>query len=125
MIQITDKLIGIVVPEDASEFQIIHEGTRVAYFLPSYKRFDIPFNCKIVGTIKNDGTFDFDCEEYVGKTYNGKYYQFLPPGMMRLASMDSSFPYETKEESFISLLNSKGILLEELNNEKLLILEKI
>jgi hypothetical protein len=35
-------VILIDVPEGASEFAIIHNGTRVAHFRPTYKRYDLP-----------------------------------------------------------------------------------
>jgi hypothetical protein len=46
------KIILIPLPKDADEFKIIHHGTRVAYFQPTYKRFDIPKNkCTIIGKL--------------------------------------------------------------------------
>ena len=36
------KLLVVTVPRDSFDFNIIHEGTRVAYFMPIYKRIDIP-----------------------------------------------------------------------------------
>jgi hypothetical protein len=36
------KLLIIPVPRESSDFHIIHGGTRVAYFYPTYHRIDIP-----------------------------------------------------------------------------------
>lgn len=43
-------MLVLPVPFDSDEFLIIHGGTRVAFFLPRYKRFDLPKgNYEIVG----------------------------------------------------------------------------
>lgn len=36
------RFLLLPIPMDADEFFIIHNGTRVAFFLPTYKRFDLP-----------------------------------------------------------------------------------
>lgn len=51
------NMLVLPVPLDSDEFFIIHEGTRVAFFLPNYKRFDLPKGNKgkhiIVGKVSN------------------------------------------------------------------------
>ena len=58
------KLLVVKVPKDSFDFHIIHDGTRVAYFIPLYKRFDIPKgNYTILGKL-ND-LKDHVCKELV------------------------------------------------------------
>lgn len=48
------KMLIIPIPKGAGDIMIIHDGTRVAYFEPNYKRFDIPKNkCTIVGKLSD------------------------------------------------------------------------
>jgi hypothetical protein len=137
MIELTNKLIAVTVPGDAYDFRVWDDYSRfkqnkdisnLVFKVNSSKELTYielgNLTYSIVGTITKLGNFGFDCTDYVGKPFNGKYYEFLPSGMMRVASLNHSFPFGTKEESFISLLNSKGILLEQLNDQKLLILER-
>ena len=150
MIQLTDKLIAVIIPVDAENIQCniwSDDSTTVEFksdlYEMEYDSFEIgvetenqlkeitisfePIDFKIIGTITKDCTFDFDCEKYVrpvtfGLEYKG-YFNHIAKGQDFRDIVESSF--ETKEESCISLLQSKGIFLENLNNEKLLILEKI
>jgi hypothetical protein len=135
MVELTDKLIAIIIPNNVIFDKTL--STHLTYLCDNGWEITEPFyipaidgvhstraTTKILGTITKTGEFDFDCTDYVGKSFNGKYYQFLSSGVMRAASLNHSFPFETKEESFISLLNSKGVFLDKLNNQKLLILER-
>lgn len=46
------KILLYPVPKDSDDFQIIHGGTRIAYFWPDYKRFDLPKGVfKIIGKL--------------------------------------------------------------------------
>ena len=135
MINLTDKLVAVLVPQD---FEIQKYGAldarnnviwgrlsdKRSYTIPlDDKIVNIPYGepkPKIIGTITKSGKFDFSCEKYVEKanSLGEEYYKDYN-------NSTKSGTYFTKEESFISLLNSKGIFLEELNNQKILILEKI
>lgn len=136
MVNLTDKIIAVIVPEDAYDFYLSNMrrvGKTTIYFWTalidkhydgsnclSKQGWDIPRNnYKIIGTITksetNEPIFDFDCEKYVEPINDKMYIRYT----------DYTRRCKTKEESFISLLQSKGIFLEELNNKKLLILEKI
>jgi hypothetical protein len=141
MIQITNKLTAVIVPEDAYEFHLSnnrHVDKTTIYFWSamidkhhdrtnclSKQAWDIPENkYEIIGTITKVGKFDFECEKYVendlhlstdGLAFFKNYKDVI----------SCIYSYETPEESFISLLQSKGISFDELNNQKILILEKI
>lgn len=57
----------------------------------------------------------------VGKTFAKGYYEFLKLGMMRVASMKHSYPFDTAKESLQSLITSLGLDI----NKNYLILKKI
>lgn len=136
MTQLTDKLIAVLVPEDAKEINnnlISHQidynhivnspfgnlKFRDSIILENF--WDEQF--KIIGTITLSGEFDFDCEKYVESTndnpLNASYFNY-EIGLFNKNNLEFC-----KEESFISLLNSKGIFLEKLEGQKILILEKL
>lgn len=120
------NLIAVLVPDEYNKFKISGTnylcGAEEKAWQAIPPRLDDGYY-NIIGTINLLGEFDFDCEEYVDCLPSG----FGPNGEYKYRHYgdraDSRF--KTKEESFISLLNSKGILLDELNNQKILILEKI
>jgi hypothetical protein len=60
-------------------------------------------------------------ESIVGRKFGGRYYEFLKPGMMRVSSMQYSYPFDTAKESLESLVNSLGLDI----NKNYLILKKI
>ena len=129
MIELTDKLIAVIVPEDAYDFFYCWGYFYYTSLKDGMERelslFDSnQIECEIIGTITKSGEFDFDCEKYVLCTDLESHKLF---GDGKWKNYNSEYPYyhETKEESFISLLQSKGIFLGELNNEKILILEKL
>ena len=107
MKQITDKLIAVLVPYDSFSFDIdkakytsLYDDTkREGLDVLSHKEED--FN--IIGTITQSGQFDFD--------FNSTIMDVWEYGL------------ESKK-TFLSLLNSKGIFLDQLQNQKILILEK-
>lgn len=132
--KLTDKLIAVIVPQNSKNHSLLkfktHAVIEYVQWLKNGKEFNASenigglnvelLNYKIIGTITKSGEFDFDCEKYV-KTANSlgeEYYKDYN-------NSTKSGTYFSKEESFISLLNSKGIFLEKLNNQKILILEKI
>ena len=147
MIEITGKLIAVLVPDDAFEFKTEYEDKYTSLLV---KRKSVPdnnpfsdentyedwhyFACiletsrkspipeiNIIGTITQSGQFDFDCEKYAWKNpKSGKYHKWGEPYMNDWGVGK----FETPEESFLSLLNSKGIFLDQLQNQKVLILEK-
>lgn len=144
MINLTDKLIAVIVPEDAFKYKTEYEDKYTSLLIKQKSKPDnnpysetltyddwyyhsclletsrsksIP-KIKIIGTITKSEEFDFDCEEYVEKHelgYGYKDYDYP----------NSKAPLDNKEDSFLTLLDSKGIFLEQLNNQKILILEKI
>jgi hypothetical protein len=130
MIQITDKLLAILVPEKSKNHSLTkfktHTVIKYTDFLSDGSGFNVSenngdwnvelLNYKIVGTISKDGEFEFDCERYVEKA---KYSTTL----WKDYRVDETNGFDKKEHSFISLLQSKGIPVEKLNM-KLLILEK-
>ena len=76
-------------------------------------------NYKIISTT-NDIT-EKQCESIVGKKFGDGYYEFVKPGMMRVASMKHSFPFDTAKESLHSLIQANNLNIE--NNY--LIIKKI
>lgn len=62
-IQITDKILGVIVPSDAYDFEFIHEKTRVGYKIDHRLSYiDLPKGeFKIIGTCTLP-VFDFDFE---------------------------------------------------------------
>jgi hypothetical protein len=135
MIQLTDKLIAVVIPEvkDNRYFKLWDDSERKEWIIEcQHENGDISIiknlgnidGYYIIGTVTKSGEFDFDCEKYVLCTDLESHKLF---GDGKWKNYNSEYPYyhETKEESFISLLQSKGISLGELNNEKILILEKL
>jgi hypothetical protein len=68
-------VILIDVPEGASEFAIIHNGTRVAHFRPTYKRYDLPPGSWTIVEQTEEGA-----AKIMGKFMNGEgsYYYFYP-----------------------------------------------
>jgi hypothetical protein len=80
---------------------------------------DIDNDYYIIGSVEKDGTLDFDCSDYV--TCLGAD----PMNDLALLWSDGEQAYFSSKDAFISLLNNKGISLEELNNQKVLILEII
>lgn len=140
MKQITDKLIAVIVPDLPLKFMLygrylvmgfttddqlikinkIRRGD-VNGFLSIPKDFE-----NIIGTINKDGVIDFDCEMYIEKHPNLNYKDYMISTLSLLKNgWTANWTKNIKEDSFISLLQSKEIFLEELNNEKLLILEKL
>jgi hypothetical protein len=120
------KMIAIPVPIDAGNIVLIHGGTRVAYFEPNYKRFDIPKNqYNIVGKFSeltedqfrelvetifleiapspsNDMSGGFDIQ-YVDYENRGEYAGW---------NGDAGC-YKKAKDSFISLLKSNDCLIKE------------
>jgi hypothetical protein len=122
MTQLTDKLIAILVP--FVEGLNINNERLFWDWIKNNPKENGGFNdeYKIIGTVTKD-SIDFDCENFIMSKFNNKYHQYIASGKMRVSSMRHAFPYDTPQESFISLLNSKGLFLDKLENEKILILE--
>jgi len=105
------KIILIPLPKDADEFKIIHHGTRVAYFQPTYKRFDIPKNkCTIVGKLSEITEEQcYDLVEGFGLSNGWRNYLVESQYMECLT--------KTAKESLISLLKANDCLTMELSEE--------
>jgi len=68
LIQITDKILGVIVPSDAYDFEFIHDKIRIGYKV-DYRLFKIDLpkgEFKIHGTCTLPA-FDFDFEPIMGK----------------------------------------------------------
>ncbi len=129
--KITDKLLAILMPNKSVNHKIVKFKTHAVINYTDFLRDGSPYNIstnygdwnvellkyKIVGTISKYKEFDFDCENYVEKVMNEQHYQNY-----NYKSVIERW-VKTKEESFISLIQSKGIPVDKLNM-KLLILEK-
>ena len=144
MIHLTDNLVAVLVPEDAYDFGINKPNDVMDYLMLFADRpkesgssgfcveLDDSFEYEIVGLIDSFGKFNFDCEKYVEKVdiktdlWDKKpYYKnyCAREGYCDLVvypNYDGSY-----KDSFLSLLRSKSISLKKLNNQKLLILEKL
>lgn len=46
MIQLTEKVIAVEVPNDATDILLIHGNTRLAYFHPNYVRIDLSYKAE-------------------------------------------------------------------------------
>ncbi len=136
MIQLTDKLIAVLVPKDAHSFwdKLSYEG---GYWLVIFEPRIEPYlalqsvritgkskdKFKIIGTVTEDN-IDFDCEKYVEYyDYNSNLRMYKDYNFPK--SEGELFDYDFAYQSFNSLLNSKGLFLDKLHNQKILILEKI
>jgi hypothetical protein len=166
MIQITDKLVAVLVPDDACEYSINHPNLETEDIEDIYTILrcwhkkglstielsdDTNLKFKIIGTITKSGEFDFDCETYIRRverfdtnikhftdytnTKSGEFDFDCETYIRRVERFDTNIKHFTdytntkqflisKKSSFISLLHSKGVVLEELDTKKLLILEK-
>jgi len=120
MKQITDNLIAVLVPDDVTWVNvsdidnafikstldinsILQYGKeKTTYYNPNNMYLPLG-DWKTVGLIQQSGQFDFD--------FNSTIMDVWEYGL------------ESKK-TFLSLLNSKGIFLDQLQNQKILILEK-
>lgn len=124
MIELNDNLMAVFVPEYATNLTSFHFGTNHCIEWDkngeynTTKRIVKPFN-RIVGVIKSNYEFDFDCEKYVEKVGDNSNIKYKLYG-----DFNSVLGCKTKEQSFMSLLHHNGIFLDELVNEKILILER-
>lgn len=119
--EITDKLIAVIVP--FLEGLGLTNERLVWEWLKSNPKENGGFNDEflIIGSVTSNKEFDFDCEKYIKPFYKKDFIWHN----YNAKSLDDAWDCSTKEQSFISLLNSKGIFLEELKNQKILILEKL
>jgi hypothetical protein len=88
-------VILIDVPEGASEFAIIHNGTRVAHFRPTYKRYDLPPGSWTIVEQTEEGA-----AEIIERWDSGKftdYERFLARVDTALASLHSWIRSQGKE----------------------------
>lgn len=128
MTQLTDKLIAVLVSNDSFSFSIdkaiytnIYDNTKgKSLDIISHKEED--FN--IIGTVTKDN-IDFDCVKYVNFHCITRLSIFGYINYVKTKLPNTDYTCRTKEESFISLLNSKDLFLDKLDNQKILILEKL
>lgn len=101
----SNSILAIEVPENASDFQIIHDKTRVAYFYPNYKRFDLPNKSeyKILGKLSE--LEDEELERFVEHSKKS----LTNENTWRDYRFDEWEECFDVKESFISLLQSNGI----------------
>jgi len=108
MIHLTDNIMLVEVPEDAETFEIdddfmysYNKAGKLEYALQSKNL----LKHTILGTIRN-GKPDFDVEPYVEN-------DTLITGLMEMkfykSYWDKTYPYRTKEASFLSLIQSKKL----------------
>jgi hypothetical protein len=124
------KMIIVPVPKNADDFRVIHESTRVAYFTPKYKRFDIPKQeYEIIGklsTLTEDqakqlvGTIHIEIAPSPSNDWGGDfdygYIDYGNPGEYAGWNGDAGcFRHAT--DSFKSLLKSTHVLLKEWTDE--------
>lgn len=135
MIQLTNNLAVILVAGNVSwsarfpnlfTYQTEKSGVSETFYVPilEYNK-DIRVHYEIVGSITKLGEFDFDCKNYVEEVIQDEYQGYKHYHNKQFMSEDDWCSHYTEpKESFISLLQSKGIFLEKLDNQKILILEK-
>lgn len=109
------EMIIVPVPKNADDFHIIHESTRVAYFSPEYKRFDIPKQeYEIIGKLSTLTEEQFD------KLVDWMFWDETPE-RKRYKNYHKpiavTYPFLSAKESFISLLKSEGIKIKERTDE--------
>ncbi len=128
MIQLTDKLIAILVPEDA-QYYTMSEGNFISFLREKDKEKygEFPPLSKgvhtIVGTITKEGVFDFDASAHIESQtyqYTGDKEKEKAVEMNALHGLVFN-----KKMSAIIILNSKGIFLDKLEGQKVLLIEKI
>jgi hypothetical protein len=123
MKKLTDNLFAVIVPDDAYNFDFVNKQTKCLHFDTVFiGNFSIELNhptldkFTIIGEITKDETFDFDCEKYVKpKDEAGLYYHYI----------HEQFFIGTAEYSFITLLQDNDIFIENLKDQKILIIEKV
>lgn len=105
MIQLTEDIIAVEVPSDATDILLIHDNTRLAYFHPNYKRIDL--DCRAESLIGVTPLSEEQWKEVVDSKQIGdmteprwrdhQYGEFIVYGL------------KSATESGLSLLESKGL----------------
>lgn len=87
MIQLTEKVIAVEVPNDTTDILLIHGNTRLAYFRPSYKRIDL--GCKAECLIGVTPLSEEQWKEVVGShTSSEKMYCNKTPYVIPVSPKD-------------------------------------
>lgn len=120
------KMVLVPLPKDVEDVLLIHGGTRVAYFMPNYKRFNLPKgNFTIVGKFselteeKFAELVDTIFVEHAPSPsndmsggYDIQYVDYINPGEFAGWNGDAGC-YRKAKDSFISLLKSNYCHLKE------------
>ncbi len=124
MTQLTDELIAVLVP--FVEGLNINNERLFWDWIKNNPKENGGFNdeYKIIGTVTKD-SIDFDCEKYVEGFFKHNLSQNFDCWKNYYNPSGLTYSKTTPKESFISLLNSKELFLDELVNQKILILEKL
>jgi len=133
VIQITDKILGVIVPEKASDFEFIHDKTRIGYKV-DYRLFKIELpkgNFKIHGTCTLPNyDFDFEVDEswVLKEIRKHEVYYYLNYIETKMLNNEiNMFNLKSKEQSFRTriqkAIQDEGI--ESKTVKKLLLIEKI
>ena len=106
----------VEVPDDSYDFEIIDNDGLIYWVKDCVESTNLrtvsleKADYKIISTT-NDITEE-QCESIVGKKFGDGYYQFIKEGMMRVASMRHSFPFDTAKESLQSLIQANNLNIE-------------
>ena len=105
------KMILIPLPKGAGNISFIHDGTRIAYFEPNYKRFDIPQNkCTIISKLSE--ITEEQCHDLVeGYGVLNGWRNYL------VESQYTEYLTKTAKESLVSLLKANNCLTREWDEE--------
>lgn len=103
-------IVAVPIQPGTSDYKIIHKGTRIAYFEPTYRRFDLP-----PGKYQLLGKPEEITEEVAGEIVervtgweNIIYYNYAASGRDYRDIVESAF--KTALQSFRSLLTSNKVV---------------
>ncbi|BES63067.1 hypothetical protein DCPSUM001_33110 [Dysgonomonas capnocytophagoides] len=105
MIQLTEKVIAVEVPNDATDILLIHGNTRLAYFHPNYVRIDLSYKAEyLIGVtpLSEEQWKEVVDSKQIGQMTEPRwrdhqYGEFVLYGL------------KTATESGLSLIESKGL----------------
>lgn len=110
MIQLTNQILAVEVPNDATDIILIHSNTRLAYFHPNYVRIDLSYKAEyLIGvTPLSEEQAKIIVESLTERSlsmtllHGYKNYDLSK-------KYGSSYPFMQASKSFNSLLESKGL----------------
>lgn len=130
MTHLTQDIYGVVVPKASFDYTIL--STCIYFNIPfgngiGFNKVEVENteDLRILGTASPE-EITFDCEDFVEQSIEGTEYKYggeLHPKEYYWDYDCKSYSLESSNQSFLSIIESKGIILKP--NDKLLILKKL